>query len=84
MTPNPPFVCRKVAKNLTFFSQKLPKLVIFSNKIANGNLVEKPNTECEKIVISGLPKRIHQAGWAQAEFFVHADEPVAHFPYFAA
>ena len=36
-----PFDCQKIAKNLTFFSKKLTKIVIFSNKIANGNFVEK-------------------------------------------
>ena len=36
-----PFNCQKIAKNWTFFSKTLTKIVIFFNKIANGNFVEK-------------------------------------------
>ena len=32
-----PFDCQKIAKNLTFFQKKLPKIFIFFKKIANGN-----------------------------------------------
>ena len=36
-----PFDCQKIAKNLTLFQKKLPKLFIFFKKIANGNFFEK-------------------------------------------
>ena len=36
-----PFDCQKIAKNLTFFPKKLPKIVIFSKKNYSGNLFQK-------------------------------------------
>ena len=36
-----PFECKKIAKNLTLFFKKLPKIVIFQKKNATGNFFEK-------------------------------------------
>ena len=35
------FDCQKIAKNLTFFSKKMPQIFIFFKKIAIGNFFEK-------------------------------------------
>ena len=42
-----PFECQKIVKNLKFKIKKLTKIVIFSNKIAIGNFVEKNDNFCQ-------------------------------------